>query len=137
VDPGRLGPHPTAAPGSVPELTATQKVALEKLNACARRNEVCLDIQKGDLVFINNWGLLHRRDQFRDGVATSRHLMRSWLRNSTFGWSVPEAMSIPWRAAYENYPRLFQKLYAVVPQPVLEIPKYSAGSAAFMIEEDN
>ncbi|KAL7965502.1 Clavaminate synthase-like protein [Trichoderma sp. SZMC 28014] len=134
MDPNRFGPHPSYGSSNVPSLTAAQLLALDKISNAAYRTELRLDLKTGDILFFNNWALLHRRDAYTDGDETSRHMVRLWLRNSELGWSVPDSLLQPWFAAYgENGVR--ERLYPLVPAAEYKLPKYSAGSAAFVIED--
>ncbi|KAL7941352.1 hypothetical protein V8C42DRAFT_182904 [Trichoderma barbatum] len=136
IDPNRFGPHPTSGSTNIPDLTASQQFALERISKAAYRTELRLHLKTGDMLFFNNWALLHRRDSYTDGDETSRHMVRLWLRNSKLGWAVPESMLPPWRAAYgDNGVRT--RLYPLIPMPEYKVPKYSAGSAAFMIEDSD
>ncbi|PHH58614.1 hypothetical protein CDD81_5080 [Ophiocordyceps australis] len=136
VDPQRLGPHAASKAGDIPRLTAAQEYALERVARVAEQVELQLQLGQGDVVFFNNWALLHRRDGYEDGQHTSRHLVRLWLRNSQLGWSVAASMLKPWLAAYGkdliNKPRL----YPLQPMPTYTVPKYTTGSAAFVVEQD-
>ncbi|KAL6879945.1 hypothetical protein HDV57DRAFT_101324 [Trichoderma longibrachiatum] len=136
MDPNRFGPHPSSGPTDIPPLTATQLSALERISKAAHRSELRLRLETGDLLFFNNWALLHRRDSYTDSDETSRHMVRLWLRNSKLGWSVPESMLPPWNAAYGDN-GIRHRLYPLFPMPEYKVPKYSAGSAAFVIEDDD
>ncbi|KAK1237317.1 hypothetical protein MKX08_002942 [Trichoderma sp. CBMAI-0020] len=134
MDPNRFGPHPSYGSSNVPSLTAAQLLALKEISNAAYRTELRLDLKTGDILFFNNWALLHRRDAYTDSDETSRHMVRLWLRNSELGWSVPDSLLQPWNAAYgENGVR--DRLYPLVPTAEYKLPKYSAGSAAFVIED--
>jgi hypothetical protein len=72
--------------------------------------------------------------------------VRLWLRNSTLGWQVPESMKAPWEAAFgpkgdgtgfkQGGRRGFgDKNYPVVPSLEYKPPKFTAGSACFVIED--
>ncbi|KAL7809491.1 hypothetical protein V8C26DRAFT_423159 [Trichoderma gracile] len=136
MDPNRFGPHPSSGPTDIPALTATQLSALERISKAAYHSELRLRLETGDLLFFNNWALLHRRDSYTDSDETSRHMVRLWLRNSKLGWSVPDSMLPPWDAAYgDNGART--RLYPLVPMADYKVPKYSAGSAAFVIEDSD
>jgi len=137
VDPGRLGPYPSAdsKPSEVPSLTESQQAALDALMESAKKHEVRVSLNAGDLFFINNWAVLHRRDSYHDDDDTSRHLVRLWLRNSQMGWAVPEEMQMPWKAAYGRKEE--DGVYAILPMPEYKVPRYTAGSAAFMIEDSD
>jgi hypothetical protein len=134
MDPNRFGPHPNSKTQNTPRLTAAQEYALERVSAVACEVELGLRLEQGDVLFFNNWALLHRRDSYTDGDA-SRHLVRLWLRDSQAGWSVPEAMLPPWAAAYGDE-QAAQPVYAMNPDKEYKKSKYTAGSAAFVIEED-
>ncbi|KAL2152324.1 hypothetical protein VTH82DRAFT_5508 [Thermothelomyces myriococcoides] len=143
VDPGRLGLHPaTAKIGTedpVPALSQQQLEALEVLSALATKHRFCLDLKLGDIVFINNLSLLHARDPYVDPVnGPGRHLVRLWLRNPKLAWAIPQAMRTPWEAAFgpdgNGFPNL-KKRYPVEPSLVYKPPKYTAGSAAFVLED--
>ncbi|KAL2191637.1 Clavaminate synthase-like protein [Thermothelomyces heterothallicus CBS 203.75] len=143
VDPGRLGLHPaTAKIGTeppVPALSQQQLEALGVLSALATKHRFCLDLKLGDIVFINNLALLHARDPYIDPAnGPGRHLVRLWLRNPKLAWTIPQAMRTPWEAAFgpngEGFPGL-EKRYPVEPSLVYKPPKYTAGSAAFVLED--
>ena len=138
MDPGRLGPHPTtrSKPNKVPELSRNQQEALSVFLDLARRNQVRVPIQSGDMLFVNNWAILHRREKYEDDEATSRHLIRLWLRSSSLGWEVPSSMAKPWLSAFGGGVNADQ-VYAIEPMPEYKMPRYSAGSAAFVIESED
>ncbi|SPN98751.1 related to TfdA family oxidoreductase [Cephalotrichum gorgonifer] len=135
VDPGRLGPHSnsTTMVQGVPKLSSEQEKALDALLESAKQNEIRVPLQKGDMLFVNNWAILHRRESYEDAEASSRHLVRLWIRNTELGWAIPENMAVPWKASFERMD--VEKVYNVDPIPVYKVPKYSAGSAAFLIDE--
>lgn len=143
VDPGRLGLHPatakTGSESSVPALSPLQLNSLEILSALASKHQYCLDLKQGDMVFINNLSLLHARDSYVDpSDGPGRHFVRLWLRNSKLAWTIPQPMRVPWEAAFgpdgNGFPEL-EKQYPVKPTPVYKPPKYTAGSAAFVLDD--
>ncbi|KAL2195124.1 hypothetical protein P885DRAFT_41188 [Corynascus similis CBS 632.67] len=143
VDPGRLGLHPATAKTEpkppVPALSQLQIESLEVLSALATKHRYCLDLKLGDIVFINNLSLLHARDPYVDpSEGPGRHLVRLWLRNPKLAWTIPHAMRAPWEAAFgpngNGFPGL-EKRYPVQPSLVYKSPKYTAGSAAFLLED--
>jgi len=143
VDPGRLGLHPATAeagPGSsIPALSPLQLESLAVLSALASKYRYCLDLKQGDMVFINNLSLLHARDSYVDPVeGPGRHLVRLWLRNPELAWTIPRLMRAPWEAAFgsdgNGFPGL-EKRYPIIPTLVYKPPKYTAGSAAFLLED--
>ncbi|KAH8890828.1 Clavaminate synthase-like protein [Thozetella sp. PMI_491] len=94
--------HPRSA--RLPTLTQRQVEALDAIEAIARATEMHIRTQAGDLHFINNLAVLHRREGFVDGQATTekRHLVRSRLRSSKHGWSIPEGLKPDWSDAFEK-----------------------------------
>ncbi|KAK0636401.1 hypothetical protein B0T17DRAFT_503857 [Bombardia bombarda] len=157
VDPGRLGVHPvTARSGlglSIPDLTPLQHEALAVLSRLASKFRLCLDIIPGDMVFINNWSILHARDSYIDPEdGPRRHIVRLWCRNPTLGWDIPDSMRVPWEAAFgpggNGHPPVIpgpkgdlrggvEKKYQVVPTLEYKAPKFTAGSAAFILEDSD
>lgn len=166
LDPGRLGLHPSMARHmdgeSSPVLTRCQHEALSALSEVATEHRIRLDTQPGDLVFINNWALLHARSSYKDSdleTGPRRHLVRLWLRNSKLGWDIPAGMRVQWEAAFgpngmgdlDDAAHISGKIgsgawrggrtsraqrnYPVVPAPEYKVPKYTSGSAAFVIED--
>ena len=135
VDPARLGPHPSILNSNVPALTDAQKYALEAVSTSAYRTELQLKLQGGDLVFLNNLALLHRRDAYKDDGSSSRHIVRLWLRSQKLGWAIPESMLAPWDAAYGDNRKILARIYPLVPMASYHEPKYTTNTAAFMIED--
>lgn len=204
ADPGRLGLHPATAekPSEGSRLTEAQLQALKVLNDLAEKHAVSIPAQPGDILFINNLAVLHKRDSYIDddadadvkktngtaaddqitnpeidsedskddpGTAESpidsehkdarkkddmvkaggdklptaddtkrRWLMRLWLRNEHLSWKIPDAMKLPWEAAYgKDVGRLITPKYDPSPQPDYKEPRYTSGTAAWLIEDDD
>ena len=70
--------HPDA-----PRLSPTAHEALKTVTEMARdpRNNVYMDLAPGEMQFINNYHVLHGRQEYQDDVAAGfkRHLKRLWL----------------------------------------------------------
>ena len=66
-----------------PYLTDIQKEALDFMDSVCERKELqtCFTLQRGDVLFLNNWTTLHRRTAFKDyeDPYLKRHLLRVWL----------------------------------------------------------
>lgn len=137
ADPSRFGPHPHNRTAKIPHLSLAQEYALQRVSEIAHHHQIQLELEKGDILFINNWALLHRREAYEDTPCRTRHIVRLWLRNSQLGWPVPKCMLPPWLAAFgEGETRkTLSRLYPLVPPTEYYVPKYSAGSAAFAIED--
>ncbi|KAI1204572.1 Clavaminate synthase-like protein [Annulohypoxylon truncatum] len=137
MDPARIGPHPLARNGSVPQLTAEQREALAVLQDVARKNQLRLETQPGDIIFLNNLGLLHARESYQDSASSSRHLVRLWLRNKRLGWAIPPSMRMPWEASFgDGAARVVNRYYPIMPMPEYMECKYSNGTAAFVADDD-
>ncbi|GAW18362.1 hypothetical protein ANO14919_078370 [Xylariales sp. No.14919] len=138
ADPARIGPHPALANRRVPDLLPAQKVALALLQKTATMQQVKLPTRRGDLLFINNWGVLHARDSYQDDGLATRHVVRLWLRNSELGWTIPESMKAPWEASFgAEANKKVDKQYPITPMPEYMEPKFTNGSAAFIAEESD
>ncbi|KAK4181521.1 hypothetical protein QBC36DRAFT_84202 [Triangularia setosa] len=140
VDPGRLGVHPstmgTDGTSPIPPLDPTQLEALRVLNQVASKYRLRLDTKPGDMVFLNNFTHLHARDAYSDpGQGQGRHLVRLYLRNPTMADPVPKPMRVPWEAAFG--PRVTEERYPVVPALEYSAPRYTAGSAAFPLDDND
>ncbi|CAM2066237.1 TauD/TfdA family dioxygenase [Sulfidibacter corallicola] len=85
----------------VPPLTPVQREALDFLDEVAEETELHVRFRQepGDMLFINNFVVFHRRDAFEDHGEPSlrRHLLRLWL-------SVPNSrpLSESFRANYRE-----------------------------------
>ncbi|KAF3768915.1 Clavaminate synthase-like protein [Cryphonectria parasitica EP155] len=89
--------HPRKA--HLPTLTAQQVEALDAIEAIARATEFSFATQPGDIHFIANQTVLHRRDGFTDGQGQRRHLVRLRLSSSAYGAKIP-ALSREWNDAF-------------------------------------
>ena len=76
--------HPDA-----PRLTPLQTEALQRVVKLADdpENHVLMDLQPGDMQFINNFHVLHGRTAYEDdrGAHKVRHLKRLWLETTVLG----------------------------------------------------
>lgn len=67
----------------LPDMTAEQREALDMIESIAAEPElhVSFDLERGDMLFLNNWVTLHRREEFEDyeEPGKRRHLLRVWL----------------------------------------------------------
>lgn len=66
-----------------PSLSERQRDAINFLDQVCERKELQLrfTMERGDILLLNNWTLLHRRTEFEDfpEPAKKRHLIRIWL----------------------------------------------------------
>jgi len=85
----------------IPRLTAKQNEAMDLFDQLLSREDFCyhMQLQKGDMQFLNNHVNLHARTEYEDfeDPAKKRHLLRLWL-------SIPEAIALPdlWKDAYKD-----------------------------------
>ncbi|KAK8138443.1 hypothetical protein PG984_001823 [Apiospora sp. TS-2023a] len=94
--------HPR--PSSLPQVNDRQREALDAIEAIARATQLEITTQAGDMHFINNMAVLHRREGFVNGQAgrEKRHLVRMRLRSSALGWDIPEDLRSDWHDAFES-----------------------------------
>jgi hypothetical protein len=97
-----LGSAAHPRPAHLPAPTPIQMEALDAVETIARATELQIQTQPGDIHFINNLAILHRRDGFVNGSESTqqRHLVRMRLRSSQHGWAIPEALDKDWAAAF-------------------------------------
>ena len=64
-------------------LSEEEVEALDAVDAiCARPDmQLSMDLQKGDMQFVNNYLVLHSRTGYSDGPEHRRHLVRLWLND--------------------------------------------------------
>jgi hypothetical protein len=94
--------HPRAQ--NLPSLTARQIEALDAIETIAKATQLEIQTQAGDMHFINNLAILHRREGFANGQARTekRHLVRMRLRSSQHGWSIPRELETEWDDAFKK-----------------------------------
>lgn len=94
--------HPR--PEHLPQTNDRQKEALDLIEAIAKATQLEIKTQPGDMHFINNLAVLHRREGFTNGQAQQekRHLVRMRLRSSELGWTIPAELQRDWHDAFEK-----------------------------------
>lgn len=116
MDPARLGPREG---NRAPPLTVEQEAALMILQTIARKHQIKLDHRPGDLVFLNNYTVLHAREAYEDGETTSRHLVRLWLHNSRLGLPIPDGFHLIWDCTFGQRSRkIINHSYPLIPMPM-------------------
>lgn len=53
-------------PSNIPPITEAQAEALDALQFVSEEHSVSMDLQKGDIQYINNLSIIHARDAFAD-----------------------------------------------------------------------
>ncbi|KAK4205205.1 hypothetical protein QBC40DRAFT_292040 [Triangularia verruculosa] len=92
--------HPRSK--NLPSVTSRQMEALDAIESMARATEMHIQTQAGDIHFINNLAVLHRREGFVDGPTERRHLVRMRLRSAQHGWTIPAALENEWERAFKQ-----------------------------------
>ncbi|KAI0482333.1 Clavaminate synthase-like protein [Xylariaceae sp. FL0804] len=99
-----LGSAAHPRPAHLPTVSASQREALDAVEQVARATQVEVRTRPGDMHFVNNLAVLHRREGFVDGAAPrdKRHLVRMRLRSSnpTLAWPVPAPLQREWDEAF-------------------------------------
>ncbi|KAK3309553.1 uncharacterized protein B0T15DRAFT_6238 [Chaetomium strumarium] len=116
-----MGSEAHPRPEHLPSLTARQVEALDAIETIAQATQLEIQTQAGDMHFINNLAILHRREGFVNGEApsTKRHLVRMRLRSGDLGWSIPRELETEWEKAFnDNAP----KQWHVEPMPPYFFP---------------
>lgn len=75
---------------SAPSLTPAQVHALATFQRAAQRVALRLTPKAGDVLFVNNYAVLHARDTWTDSATDPlqrRYLMRLWLHDEGKGWA--------------------------------------------------
>ncbi|KAI0175654.1 Clavaminate synthase-like protein [Hypoxylon sp. FL1284] len=94
--------HPR--PDHLPKLNDRQREALDVVEAIAQAVQLEVKTQPGDMHFINNLAILHRREGFVDGESSEqkRHLVRMRLRSTRLGWEIPDSLKQEWHDAFDK-----------------------------------
>jgi hypothetical protein len=99
--------HPPVAPRSegIPGLTEAQAEALDAVHFIAERHALRPTMEKGDIRFINNMAIVHRREAFVNTESNERHLIRIWLNNEGKCWKLPQPLRLAWARIFEDSER--------------------------------
>lgn len=122
-----LGSDSNPRSPKLPPLSEAQHEALNFVEEVARSIELEIETKPGDIHFINNLAIMHRREAFVNGVSAvepndhdyasrddawatgtrkgsafthGRHLVRLRLRSSTKAGLLPKALREPWEKAF-------------------------------------
>ena len=115
-----LAGHPRyGRTAEVPMLSEAQAEAIDLVHFTARKLQLSIPLKKGDLRFINNLGLLHGRESYKDAdgsTESKRHVLRLWLRDSSLQWKLPPALEVAWARIFDDTERKVRWDF----EPVLE-----------------
>ncbi|KAK6532680.1 hypothetical protein TWF281_006859 [Arthrobotrys megalospora] len=80
--------------GDTPKpVTLLQAEALDSVHFAAERHAIRVQLQKGDIQFMNNLAVVHSREEFRDASigegADRRHLIRAFIKNEERAYKLP------------------------------------------------
>lgn len=88
-----MGPPKIARSAHLPACTTKQVEALDAVEALAQKHQLVLDMQPGDLTFLNNWAILYSREAFEDDESHVRYLVRISLKNERLAWKLPHTLN--------------------------------------------
>lgn len=76
---------------SMPKVSDKQMHAMHVVHELAERFSTQLDRKQGDIQFINNLSIMHARQAYQgsNGKASTRHLLRMFLRDPENAWDKP------------------------------------------------
>jgi len=97
-------PKTPRTPG-IPGLTLRQANAVGYVQHVSAKHSIKTSMKKGDIRFLNNMGILHCRESFKDDSQNRRHLMRLWLHNPEYCWERPTDLRLPWARAFNDQER--------------------------------
>lgn len=91
----------------IPGLTEAQAEALDMVHYVATRVELRTRMVKGDMRFVNNMALIHRREAFEDDASSGdeRHLIRLWLNSEERCWALPRPLRVAWARIFHDEER--------------------------------
>ncbi|RSL74380.1 hypothetical protein CEP53_000257 [Fusarium sp. AF-6] len=89
----------------IPGLSEAQAEAIDALHAIGRRHELKQSMEKGDIRFVNNLAIMHRRDPYGDTTHDHRHLLRLWLHSDSQCWKLPLDLELAWERVFNDHER--------------------------------
>ncbi|KAH6949184.1 hypothetical protein DER45DRAFT_531381 [Fusarium avenaceum] len=106
--------HPR--PPHLPQITGQQLKALDAIEKVARKAELVIKTRPGDIHFINNLFILHRRNAFENNSQSSecRHLVRMRLRDDSLYHELPSQLEKEWSHYFNE---ALEKVWHIDPMP--------------------
>jgi hypothetical protein len=102
--------------------------ALGVIESLARESQLRIRIKPGDMVYVNNYAMLHSRESFEDSDEKIRHVVRMWLRNPATAWSLPRELAEGNRRVFEDMD--LPEQWAIEEMPKLPVPWYNFGAGS-------
>lgn len=93
----------------VPTMTEEQAEALDMVHFTAEKNSFSIQLERGDMQFLNNFAVFHARQAFTDDedeAGRRRHILRLWLRNEKYAWNTPDCLKDSWFEVYGESERM-------------------------------
>ncbi|KAH7014774.1 hypothetical protein EDB80DRAFT_747964 [Ilyonectria destructans] len=99
-----VGNDANPRPEHLAKVNWSQSETLEAVDAIAESARLEIATKPGDIHFVNNLAIMHRRDGFVNGEVpeAKRHLVRMRLRDEQFGWKLPDSLEQQWSVAFSN-----------------------------------
>ncbi|KAK6336117.1 hypothetical protein TWF696_001684 [Orbilia brochopaga] len=87
-------PFTGSNPGDAPRpISLLQAEALDSVHYAAERHAIRIQLQKGDIQFMNNLATVHSREEFKDSSigagADRRHMIRAFIKNEDRAYRLP------------------------------------------------
>jgi hypothetical protein len=139
VDPGPLQRIAGDPEMGIDPLTPAQLDALDIVLNLAQKHHMAVNMQPGDILFVNNLSNMHSREPFEDEGHRKRHLLRLWLHNEDLSWNIPKGLQSSWDAIYAHCGGMADMVFPVEPKAYYKPPRISTttASACLMPAEDD
>ena len=97
-------------------MSEDQAEALDMVHFTAVKHPFYMQLESGDMQFINNLALFPARSAFTDRDDQKRHLLRLWLRNEEFAWKTPGGLQSTWFEKYGDSERRRSARWSIQPE---------------------
>lgn len=97
-------------------MTEEQAEALDMVHFTAEKNSFSIQLERGDMQFLNNFAVFHARQAFiddEDEAGRRRHILRLWLRNEKYAWNTPDCLKDSWFEVYGESERMKRACWMV------------------------
>ncbi|KAI9498675.1 hypothetical protein BDB00DRAFT_881140 [Zychaea mexicana] len=87
------GPHFFSTMTRFPEYKVDERKfeAMEYIEELCQREALNMQLEVGDIQFVQNYQILHARTAYTDNAESARHLLRLWfvVKHEEVGWDIP------------------------------------------------